>query len=193
MDESKPPSTTWNYSTVGPQGHGEKLIFEGINPDVYPYNINVTFICDTDTEISSAAEYKPNERKFYITVRTSASCRSKIGEITMVFYHYRFFIMTICAVLGIYVNYYGIRKVKYTLMLFGFVFCFFFSMFLFTALLHTRKLTSLQHLQHIFRDCALAGRGSVRRVRLQAPQALHQLRFWWGNQSQRQSSRRYFS
>lgn len=175
-DESRPPATEWTMRTEGPAGLGEKLIFESDNSAVFNYNTYVTFTCADDTGAKVKANYKPQSMVFDIQVMTSFSCRQNIGEMTMTFHHYRYFIMTACMALGLFITYFGIYKLKKTLILFGFVFTFFFSLFLLTAFFHSGRLTSDPQLQ--YRACChrVDSHGLNGRLRVHEAQALHQLR-----------------
>lgn len=142
-DESIQPATVWTVTNDGGPGVGEKLIYTGDNTPFYKYGVSVVFECDADQDVNMDGKYSPKYDIFIISVRTKYSCRQKIGEITMVFHHYRYLIMAVCMVLGLFTTYFGIYKIKKTLIVFGFVFTFFFSMFFFTAIFHTREIISI--------------------------------------------------
>lgn len=142
MDEVNPPTTKWDYAYTGPRGRGEKSVYDGSNDGIYPYNVDVSFICTDNNETKVNGNYNFNDKKFHVTVFTEYGCSQDIGQMTMVFYHFKFLIMIICMALGVYINYFGVYKVKRTLMFFGFVFTFFFCVFIFAELFHARWLTS---------------------------------------------------
>lgn len=116
---------------------------EGKNTGLLDYDVSIRFSCDINQEIQTTAAFDIEKRVFNINVETKYACKKDLSQAAIVFHQYRFFIMGICVVLGIYTNYFGLRKVKRTLKILGFFFTFFFSFFLFTAMFYSSILKSL--------------------------------------------------
>lgn len=147
-DESRPPATVWTMNIEGPAGIGQLVEYFGDNSSFFSYSTNFIFTCDDENDAKAEASYNPVKYLFNVTVKTRYACKMKIGEMTMTFHHYRYFIMAVCMSLGLFINYFGIYKIKKTLILFGFVLTFFFSLFFFTAIFHSCELISREHLQY---------------------------------------------
>lgn len=129
-------STIWTYKSEGHSEETKELLLESRNPEGFELNTSVHFICD-DNDLKVDATFDKTTRNFHITAHTKYSCRLPLSHITIVFNHYRYLIMIVAIATGIFVNYWGIQKIKRTVAVLGVVTTFFTSLFILSTLVFT--------------------------------------------------------
>lgn len=134
VENDSPLDTIWNLDY---DDKNDRLIIEGDNTNTgLGFNYEVNMICDQSFEKDAKGKYDSDLKKFIFTVSSKYACKLRISNLTMVYHEYRYFIVVICLSIGLFLNFYGVAKLRVSLLIIGFLFLFLLTFILLSSLFY---------------------------------------------------------
>lgn len=123
-------SVSWKYSIESKDSNGKKagsvnVVSDNkkLDPILYPYNIDVTVVCDTNVNPKDDLKwtYIISGKTFKVTTRSKYGCGYSVNDLVEFLNQNKYIVAPILFLIGLLMAFTGHRILRYTLFIVGFI------------------------------------------------------------------------